>query len=105
MQFLYAGTCLLGRATNKTVHYFILVAKRDAYYNYTVSGLRYKLSFSSQLRKAEFILADAIEKGSDCIVTFGGIHSNHARTMALAAREVGLDSTLFIMTESPKVIM
>jgi D-cysteine desulfhydrase len=60
-------------------------------------------SLSSQLRKAEFILADAVEKGSDCIVTYGGLHSNHARTMALAAREVGLDSTLFIKTLSPEI--
>ena len=62
------------------------------------------LSLSSQLRKAEFILADAMEKGSDCIVTYGGLQSNHARTMAVAAREVGLDSTLFIKTLSPEVI-
>jgi D-cysteine desulfhydrase family pyridoxal phosphate-dependent enzyme len=74
---------------------FSVWVKRDDLTGCSTSG--------NKLRKAEFILADAIEKGSDCIVTFGGIHSNHARTMALAAREVGLDSTLFIMTESPKV--
>lgn len=51
-----------------------------------------------QARKAEFLLADAVENGCDCIVTFGGVHSNHARVMSLAARELGLDCILFIRT-------
>lgn len=51
-----------------------------------------------QCRKAEFLLADALDKECDCIVTFGGGHSNHARVMSLAARELGLDCVLFIQT-------
>ena len=58
-----------------------------------------------QARKAEFLLADAVEKGSDCIVTFGGVHSNHARVMSLAAREIGLDSILFIKTHSAAQVL
>lgn len=54
-----------------------------------------------QVRKAEFLLSDAVERDSDCIVTFGGVQSNHARTMAMAAREIGLDSILFILTPTP----
>ena len=56
-----------------------------------------------QARKAEFLLADAVERGCDCIVTFGSLHSNHARVMSIAARELGLDAVLFIRGGTPLV--
>lgn len=34
---------------------------------------------SVQVRKLEFIMAEAKEKGHDCVITIGGIQSNHAR--------------------------
>ena len=49
-----------------------------------------------QVRKLEFLLAEAKEKGHDCIVTIGGIQSNHARATAVAARYLGLDCHLIL---------
>ena len=42
-----------------------------------------------QVRKLEFLLADAKIKGHDCVVTVGGIQSNHCRATAVAARWAG----------------
>ena len=49
-----------------------------------------------QVRKLEFLLAEAKEKGHDCIITIGGIQSNHARATAVAARYLGLDCHLIL---------
>lgn len=32
-----------------------------------------------QVRKLEFLMADAKASGADCVVTVGGIQSNHTR--------------------------
>lgn len=40
----------------------------------------------SQVRKLEFLLAEAVAGGHDCVVTIGGIQSNHCRATAVAAR-------------------
>lgn len=39
-----------------------------------------------QVRKLEFLMAEAIEQGHDCVITIGGIQSNHCRATAVAAR-------------------
>ncbi len=49
-----------------------------------------------KVRKLEFLLADAVQQGHDCIVTIGGVQSNHCRASAVAARKVGLDSFLIL---------
>jgi len=49
-----------------------------------------------QVRKLEFLLADAKNKGHDCVVTVGGIQSNHCRATAVAARYLGLDCHLIL---------
>ncbi|GAA0317152.1 D-cysteine desulfhydrase [Bacillus carboniphilus] len=42
----------------------------------------------NKTRKLEFIIADALEKGADTIITCGGIQSNHCRlTLAAAIKE------------------
>ena len=41
-----------------------------------------------QVRKLEFLLAEAIAQGHDCVVTIGGIQSNHCRATAVAARYI-----------------
>jgi len=64
--------------------------KRDDCTGITLSG--------NKVRKLEFLLADAIERGCDVIVTCGGVQSNHCRATAVAARELGLDSVLFLRT-------
>ena len=39
-----------------------------------------------QVRKLEFLIAQALQDGADTVVTLGGIQSNHARATAVAAR-------------------
>lgn len=46
-------------------------------------------------------MLEAIKAGSDCIVTCGGIQSNHCRATAVAARMLGLDSYLLLRTTDP----
>ncbi|XP_020893648.1 putative D-cysteine desulfhydrase 1, mitochondrial [Exaiptasia diaphana] len=67
---------------------FSLSIKRDDMTGSTLSG--------NKVRKLEFLLADALVKGSDCVLTCGGIQSNHCRATAVAARELGLDCYLFL---------
>lgn len=38
----------------------------------------------NKIRKLEFLLADALEKGCDSVVTIGGEQSNHCRATAAA---------------------
>lgn len=54
----------------------------------------------NKIRKLEFVVADAIEKGCDCIVTCGGADSNHARATAIACRRYYLTPVLIL--RSPK---
>lgn len=50
----------------------------------------------NKLRKLEFLLGDAAQKGSDVVITSGGIQSNHARLTAVAAAYAGLDCELVL---------
>jgi D-cysteine desulfhydrase len=65
-----------------------LYIKRDDFTGMELSG--------NKIRKLEFILADAIAKGCDSVVTLGGIQSNHCRATAVAARMLGLDAHLVL---------
>jgi L-cysteate sulfo-lyase len=44
----------------------------------------------NKTRKLEFLIADALEKGADTIITQGAVQSNHARQTAAAAATHGL---------------
>lgn len=44
----------------------------------------------NKTRKLEFLIADAIQKGADSIITFGALQSNHARQTAAACAMAGL---------------
>ena len=48
------------------------------------------------MRKLEFLLAEARERGHDSVITIGGIQSNHARATAVAARYLGMESHLIL---------
>ncbi|HEY3269371.1 MAG TPA: D-cysteine desulfhydrase family protein [Armatimonadota bacterium] len=48
----------------------------------------------NKARKLEFLVADAVAKGCDHLVTTGGRQSNHARMTAAAANRAGLGCTL-----------
>lgn len=55
----------------------------------------------NKVRKLEFLLAEAVEKRCDVVITCGGIQSNHCRATAVAARRLGLDSVLFLRGAAP----
>ncbi|KAF9624708.1 hypothetical protein IFM89_013246 [Coptis chinensis] len=50
----------------------------------------------NKARKLEFLLADAVSHGSDCVITMGGMQSNHCRATAVAARYLNLDCFLIL---------
>lgn len=53
-------------------------------------------------RKIEFVLADAIQKGADVIITTGSVQSNHARVTAAAAKKLGLKVVLVLRGKEPR---
>lgn len=52
----------------------------------------------NKIRKLEFLLADALERDFNAVVTIGGEQSNHCRATASAARMVGLEPHLILRT-------
>ncbi|HDH07302.1 MAG TPA: pyridoxal-phosphate dependent enzyme, partial [Thermoproteales archaeon] len=61
------------------------------------------LSFGgNKLRKLEYTLADAINKGCDTIVTTGSLTSNHAMLTAMAAKKLGLNVVLVLRSREPQ---
>ncbi len=54
----------------------------------------------NKTRKLEFAMAAALEEGADCVITSGGIQSNHARQTAAAAARLGLGCEL-VLRHSP----
>ncbi len=50
----------------------------------------------NKIRKLEFLLKDALDRGARRIVTCGGIQSNHARATAILARRLGLECVLLL---------
>ncbi|MFE5776072.1 D-cysteine desulfhydrase [Brachybacterium sp. NPDC056505] len=44
----------------------------------------------NKTRKLEFLVADALARGADCLVTAGGVQSNHCRLTLAASRVEGL---------------
>ncbi|CAI5507873.1 unnamed protein product [Closterium sp. Naga37s-1] len=67
-----------------------LYIKRDDLSGMELSG--------NKVRKLEFLLADALAKGADTLITIGGIQSNHCRATAVAARLAGLEAHLILRT-------
>jgi D-cysteine desulfhydrase len=52
----------------------------------------------NKVRKLEFLMADAVAQGADCVITIGGIQSNHCRATAVAAKYLNLDCFLILRT-------
>lgn len=52
----------------------------------------------NKVRKLEYLLADAVARGADTVITCGGIQSNHARATALCAASLGMRAVLFLRT-------
>ncbi|XP_039127392.1 putative D-cysteine desulfhydrase 1, mitochondrial [Dioscorea cayenensis subsp. rotundata] len=52
----------------------------------------------NKVRKLEFLMAEALAQGADCVITVGGIQSNHCRATAVAAKYLNLDCYLILRT-------
>ncbi|PUA32529.1 MAG: hypothetical protein B7O98_07725 [Zestosphaera tikiterensis] len=74
-----------------------LLIKRDDVMELALGG--------NKVRKLEFILADALSKGADVLITRGAIHSNHARLTAAAARKAGLEAHLVLTPPGSKEVI
>ncbi len=55
----------------------------------------------NKARALEYLLADALQRGARRVVTFGSLHSNHARITAAAAQHLGLEAHLFYFEPRP----
>src|SRR5919112_706171 len=64
-----------------------LWAKRDD----CNAGLAYG---GNKTRKLEYLVADALQKGCDTLVSIGGVQSNHTRQVAAVAAATGLKAVL-----------
>jgi len=62
--------------------------KRDDYTGTELSG--------NKIRKLDYIFADVIKKKADYLFTCGGDQSNHARAAAIAAKQIGVKTKLFL---------
>jgi len=54
----------------------------------------------NKIRKLEFLLADAIERGCSSVLTFGGLGSNHALATSIFCQRLGLQC-IAILTPEP----
>lgn len=56
----------------------------------------------NKIRKLEYVVADAKEKGCDMLITCGGIQSNHARATVTVATYLGMKSAVLLrVSENP----
>ena len=62
-------------------------------------------SLMFQVRKLEFLLADAVKRGCRHVITCGGIQSNHCRATTVAAAQIGLKTHLVLRTETQVVVL
>lgn len=58
----------------------------------------------NKVRKLEFAVQEALNKGCDYLITCGGIQSNHARATAAVAAKLGIGSYLVLRTNKEEVI-
>jgi D-cysteine desulfhydrase family pyridoxal phosphate-dependent enzyme len=55
----------------------------------------------NKTRKVEFLMADALAKGADTVITVGAIQSNHARQVAAASARLGFRCVLGLLDAVP----
>lgn len=67
-----------------------LFIKRDDCTNLGLGG--------NKVRKLEYLMADALAKEADVVITLGGIQSNHARLTAAAVRKVGISECILVLS-------
>lgn len=71
-----------------------ILVKRDDLTGLETSG--------NKVRKLEYLLADAMARGADTLVTHGGFQSNHCRATAALGARLGLKVRLLLRSPSPK---
>jgi D-cysteine desulfhydrase family pyridoxal phosphate-dependent enzyme len=71
---------------------FNLFVKRDDQTGLAFGG--------NKARKLNYIMADVVRQGADCIVTWAGVQSNWCRQVAAAASQLGL-RTVLVLLKSP----
>lgn len=67
--------------------------KRDDLTHHSCSG--------NKIRKLEYLLAEARDRGATHIITAGAVQSNHCRATAIAASTLGLQSELILRGTQP----
>ncbi len=72
-----------------------LYVKRDDLTESVASG--------NKIRKLEYLLYDAREKGCDTLITCGGVQSNHCRATAAVAARMGFACHLILRGEKPAI--
>jgi D-cysteine desulfhydrase len=55
----------------------------------------------NKVRKLEYVIADAVKRGADTLVTHGGFQSNHCRATAALGARLGLHVRLFLRSAEP----
>jgi D-cysteine desulfhydrase family pyridoxal phosphate-dependent enzyme len=70
-----------------------IMFKRD-----DITGLAFG---GNKVRKIEYLMGEAVDRGCDVVITVGAVQSNHARVTAAAARRLGLDSVVILHGEEP----
>ncbi|MDZ7797437.1 MAG: pyridoxal-phosphate dependent enzyme [Candidatus Marinimicrobia bacterium] len=71
-----------------------LYIKRDDLTGLAVGG--------NKTRKLEYLLADAVEKNNDTLITAGGLQSNHCLQTAAAAKKLGFACHLVLNGKKPE---
>ncbi|HCX79558.1 MAG TPA: D-cysteine desulfhydrase family protein, partial [Firmicutes bacterium] len=56
----------------------------------------------NKARKLEYLAAEALARGANCLVTVGGPQSNHARMTAAVAAGLGLKCRLYLQGQRPQ---
>lgn len=72
-----------------------LYVKRDDLTESVASG--------NKIRKLEYLLYDAREKGCDTLITCGGVQSNHCRATAAVAVRMGFACHLLLRGDKPEI--
>lgn len=72
---------------------FEILIKRDDFTGSEVSG--------NKIRKLEYLFYEILEKDCDCVLSVGGVQSNHCRATAATAAKFGLKCILFLFGEKP----
>jgi D-cysteine desulfhydrase len=70
-----------------------ILMKRDDLSGLELSG--------NKVRKLEYLVADALAKGCDTLVTHGGFQSNHCRATAAIGARLGLRVRLLLRSPNP----